>query len=132
MLPIQLNTSESTGMLEEMLQLSAEVGVEGTILFGGVLVLYVIVRSILTGITQPEIPAPIVSVGSDPLFLITATLVGIFTVQAAGSLLIYHFYVGIRAESASSVALSFVGLGTGGALLSVTVPEVWGFVIGYI
>lgn len=132
MFPIRLRTDESTNILGEILQLSAEIGAEGAVLFGGILVVYVIIGALTTTIMKSGTSYPILSLEADPVFLITGTIVGIFTVQAAGSLLLYHYYVGIKDETVSSVVLSFVALGIGGALLDVTVPGTWRLLIGLL
>lgn len=132
MFPIQLKTDESTTLITEVLQLSAEVGAEGAVLFGGVLVLYVITGAIMTSIMKMGTPYPTFSLEADPVFLITSTIVGIFSVQGAGSLLLYHLFVGIKDESASSVMLSLITLGIGGTLLGITLPETWRLFINYI
>lgn len=130
MFPARLRTDESTDIIGELLQLSAEIGAEGAVLFGGALVVYVIIGSVATAITRTGGSYSIVSLEADPVFLVTGTIVGIFTVQAAGSLLLYHFHVGVRDESVSSVVLGFIALGIGGALLEVTVPGTWRLLVG--
>lgn len=132
MFHIQLKTDESTTVIEEFLQLSAEIGVEGAVVFGGVLILYIIGGAVVTTLLEVGVPYPIFSLENDPVLLITGTIVGIFTVQAAGSLLLYHLHAGIKEESASSVMLSLIALGIGGGLLRTTVPHIWGVVITLI
>lgn len=126
MFTIQSKTDESTTLIEEFLQLSAEIGVEGAVLFGGVLILYVAGGAVMITLLELGVPYPIFSIETDPVLLITSTIVGVFTVQAAGSLLLYHFHIGIKRESISSVMLSLIALGVGGALLRTTVPQTWG------
>jgi hypothetical protein len=125
MFTIQSKMDESTTLIEELLQLSAEIGAEGAVLFGGVFILYVVGGAVTTTLLKLKIPYPIFSVETDPVLLITGTIVGVFTVQAAGSLLLYHFHVGVKRESVSSVMLSLIALGVGGALLRTTVPQTW-------
>lgn len=132
MLPVPPETEESTTVVGELLQLSAEIGAEGVVLSVGALVSYVTVRAIAAVILKSGLPYSVLSFESDPILLITSTLIGIFTVQGAASLLLYHFYRGITSESATSVALGFIGLGIGGALLEITVPEAWNLLIGLI
>ncbi len=123
---------ESTELIEEFLQLSAEVGVEGTILFGILLFLYFATGVIMTEFIGLQAPYPFFSLKADPVLLIDGTIVGMFTVQGAGSLLLYHFFVGVNNKSLPSVVLSFIGLGVGGALLQITLPEVLELVTGYV
>lgn len=132
MFPIQLRTDESTTAIGDVLQLSAEIGVEGVVLFGGILVLYVIIEAIMTTVLKLETPYPIFTFDADPVLLLTGTIIGIFTVQGAGSLLLYHFYVGIKSESIPSVVLSFIALGIGGALLEITLLDTLGVLISLI
>lgn len=123
MFPIRLRTDESTTAVGELLQLSAEIGAEGAVLFGGLLVLYAIIGAIIPAVVNSGAPYPMYTFESDPVFPLSGTIIGIFTVQGAGSLLLYHFYVGIEDESVASVALSFVALGVGGALLEMSLPK---------
>lgn len=127
MSPIQLRTDESTTAVGELLQLSAEIGAEGAVLCGGILVLYVIIGAIIPAVVNSGTPYPIYTFESDPVFPLSGTIIGIFTVQGAGSLLLYHVHVGIEEESISSVALSFIALGVGGALLEMSLPESYEF-----
>lgn len=128
----QLRTGESTTVIEELLQLSAEIGVGGTVLFGEILLSYLVIGAIATTIIGLHTPYPFSSFEADPVVLIDGTIVGIFTVQAAGSLLLHHFYSGINNESLSSVVLSFIALGIGGALLQTTLPGALEILISYI
>jgi hypothetical protein len=128
----QLRTDESTKPLEEFLQVSAEIGVEGTVLFGVFLFLYLLAGVIATTVVGLQTPYPFFSFEADPILLLDGTIVGIFTVQAAGSLLLYHFSVGVTDGSLRSVVLSFIGLGIGGALLQTTLPEVLEVFVSYI
>ena len=108
---------------ETLLQLSAEIGVEGMMLFGGLLVLYLVTGLLLTTALGVEYPYPFLSPESDPVFLLDGAVVGLFTVQGAGSLLLYHAVGGIDTESVPSVVLSLIGLGLGGAILQLTLPR---------
>lgn len=128
----QLRTDESISLLEEFLQLSAEVGVEGAVLSAALLLLYFMIGAIVTTILSLQTPYPFLSFNADPVLLIDGTMVGIFTVQGAGSLLLYQFFVGIDEESLPSVVLSFIGLGIGGGLLQMTLPEALGILINWI
>jgi hypothetical protein len=50
-------------------------------------------------------------------------MIGVFTVLSAGSLLLYHFLVGVEGDrSQFAVLWGFISLGFGGALLRVTLP----------
>lgn len=139
---VQLKTDESTTLIEELLQLSIEIGTEGAVLFGGVLLLYlvssVIATSLVnpgviaTSVMNPGVPYPLFSLEADPVLLLTGTAVGVFTVQAAGSLLLYQCYVGVTDGSIPSIALSLVALGIGSGLLRMTLPETWGLLLGYL
>lgn len=132
MVSVQLRTDESTTLIEELLQLSIETGTEGAVLFGGVLVLYLVSGVIATSVVSSGVPYPLFSFEADPVLLFTSTAVGIFTVQAAGSLLLYQFYVGVTHGSTSAIALSLVALGIGGGLLRMTLPVTWGLLLGHL
>lgn len=125
MFQTQPRTDESTTLVESLLQLSAEIGVEGTVLFGGLLLSYFVIGVIITTMMELHTPYPFLSPEADPVLLIDGAIVGVFAVQGAGSLLLYHLYVGIDHESVLSVVLDFIVLGFGGALLEMTLPEVW-------
>lgn len=132
MLPVPPETEESTTVVGELLQLSAEIGAEGVVLSVGALFSYVIVRAIAAVIMTSGLQYSVLSLESDPILLLTSTLIGLFTIQGASSLLLYHFYKNITRESVTSVALSFIGLGIGGALLEITLPRTWRLLIGLI
>lgn len=129
MLSVRPRTDESTTLLEELLQLSIEIGTEGAVLFGGVLVLYLVSGGIATSAVHAAVPYPLFSLEADPVLLCTSTLTGLFTVQAAGSLLLYRLSVGVTHGSAQAIALSFIALGIGGGLLRMTFPEIVGIVL---
>ncbi|MEF8812419.1 MAG: hypothetical protein V5A55_01160 [Halovenus sp.] len=128
----ELSTGENTTLIEELLQLSADIGVEGTVLFGGLLLVYFAVGVIVTAILGLHAPYPFLSLEADPVLLIDGTIIGIFTVQAAGSLLLYHSYVGLDNKSVWSVVLSLIALGLGGSLLQMTLPEIWNSVVSFV
>jgi hypothetical protein len=132
MLSTQLKSDDSVTLLEEILQLSAEIGVEGAVLFGALLLIYFVTGVLITTTTGLQTPYPFLSFESDPVLMIDSTIVGVFTVQGAGSLLLYHFSAGINDESLSSVVLSFIGLGVGGALLQMTLPGVLELIVSYV
>jgi membrane associated rhomboid family serine protease len=117
---------------EALLQLSAEIGIEGMMLFGGVLVLYLVTGVLVTTALGVEYPYSFLSLKSDPVFLLDGAVVGIFTVQGAVSLLLHHASVGIDSESVPSVVLSFIGLGLGGAILQLTLPKALQIVFGIV
>jgi len=127
-----LRTGDSNALTEELLQLSTDIGLEATVLFGELLLSYVVVGVVLTAILGFHAPYPFLSPEADPVLLIDGTIIGIFIVQAAGSLLLYHLYVGVDSESVSSVVLSFIALGIGGSLLQLTLPETWGILVGFV
>lgn len=127
-----LRTGDSNALTEELLQLSTDIGLEATVLFGELLLSYVVVGVVLTAILGFHAPYPFLSPEADPVLLIDGTIIGIFTVQTAGSLLLYHLYVGVDNESVSSVVLSFIALGIGGSLLQLTLPEAWRILVGFV
>lgn len=129
---MQSRTDEWATFLAETLQLSAEMGVDATVLFGGFLVLYVVGGFVVTTILNIGTPYPTLSLQGDPVLLVTSTFVGIFTLQGAGSLLLYQLFVETHESAASSVMRSLIAVGIGGALLEVTAPETWRLLISYI
>jgi hypothetical protein len=127
-----LRPGNSTTPLEELLQLSADIGLEGTVLFGELLLLYFGAGVMVTAIFGIHTPYPFLSLEADPVLLIDGTIIGIFTVQTAGSLLLYHYLSGINGESVRSVVLSLIALGIGGGVLQMTLPETWEFVVNTV
>lgn len=128
----ELRTGDSTTPIEELLQLSADIGVEGTVLFGELLLVYFVIGVVVTGILGLHAPYPFLSLEADPVLLIDSAVIGVFTIQAAGSLLLYHSYAGIDNESVSSVVLSLIALGIGGSLLQMTLPETWDLLVSAV
>ncbi|WP_280585194.1 hypothetical protein [Halorubrum sp. Boch-26] len=124
-----LRADERTTLVEEALRLSVEVGVEGAAVLGGGLLLYFVVGGLLTNAMRARTPYPLFSIQSDPVLLSLGALVGVFTVQAAGSLLLYRFYAGDEDGSAASIALGLVAFGVGGGLLQMTLPAAWELLI---
>lgn len=120
---LRLGLDDLPTQVETLLQFSAEIGVEGVVLFGLLLLLYFVTGVLLTTALGMEYPYPFFSLRSDPILLIDSTIVGLFTLQGAGSLLLYHISVGIDNESAQPVLLSFIGMGLGGAILQLTLPR---------
>jgi hypothetical protein len=125
----ELSPGKSTTPLEELLQLSADIGLEGTVLFGELLLVYFGVGVLLTAILGVHTPYPFLSLEADPVLLIDGTIIGMFTVQTAGSLLLYQYFSGIDGESVWSVVLSLIALGIGGGVLQITVPETLEFIV---
>ena len=125
----ELKTADGTTIIEEYLQLAVDIGLEGTVLFGELLAGYFVAGVIVTVLLGLHSPYPFLSLEADPFLLIDGTIIGIFTVQTAGSLLLYHLYVGINDESVTSVALSLIALGVGGGLLQMTLPGAWKIVV---
>lgn len=125
MAPGKIDTSDSPTPIEELLPLLADIGVEGSVLFGEILIIYFAIGVVATAVLGLHTPYPFLSTEADPILLITSTTIGLFMIQAAGSLLLYHAYDGIDSESLWSVMLSFIALGIGGSLLQITLPDAW-------
>lgn len=128
----RVRPEDSSTLIEELLQLSADIGTGGTVLFGELLLSYFLIGAIVTTILGLHTPYPFLSLEADPVLLIDSTIVGVFIVQTAGSLLLYHFYVGIDDESLSTVVLNFILLGFGAGLLQMTLPETWELLISFV
>jgi hypothetical protein len=112
-------------LLESYLKLSLFVGIRGTILVTTVFLLYlgIAISAILFG--WPELSYPILSLESDPFFVSSGALVGLFFVQTSGSLVLYHLLMGVEDDKSQFTVLwGFISLGFGGALLRVTLPPV--------
>ncbi|MEZ3171161.1 hypothetical protein ABNG03_11140 [Halorubrum sp. RMP-47] len=86
-----------------------------------ILYLGIAISAILFG--WPEISYPILSLESDPFFIISGALVGLFCVQTSGSIVLYHLLTGVEdGKSQFTVLWGFISLGFGGALLRITLP----------
>jgi len=110
-------------LLESYLKLSFFIGIRGTILVTTVFLLYlgIAISAILFG--WPELSYPILSLESDPFFVSSGALVGLFLVQTSGSLVLYHLLMGVEDDKSQFTVLwGFISLGFGGALLRVTLP----------
>lgn len=110
-------------LLESYLKLSFSVGIRGTILAMSLFLLYIgmALSAIIFG--WPDLPYPILSLESDPLLVSGRVLVGVFIVQASGSLVLYHLLVGIEDDKSQFAVLwGFISLGFCGALLRATLP----------
>lgn len=114
-------TVVAVSLLERYLRMSVFIGLRAMLFTGSVFVLYVVGGIVFTSIGWFDPPYPFLSLEADPIFLIGGAIAGLFIVQSAGSLLLYHFLVGFERENSQfSVLMGFVSLGFGGALLRVT------------
>lgn len=129
---LQSGPDDVPTQVEALLQLSAEVGVEGVVLFGVVLLLYFVTGVTLTTALGVKYPYSFFSLTSDPILLIDSTIVGFFTTQGAGSLLLYHLSVGVDTEAVPSVVLSCIGVGLGGAILQVALPRLLQMIFKFV
>lgn len=119
--PPQSRITVIATLLERYLSLAVYIGVRGLIFFGSWFVLYTIIGLSVDMLGWFNLPYPPLSLESDPIFVIGGAIVGVFVVQSAGSLLLYHFLVGIEDEKSEfAVLMGFISLGFGGALLRVT------------
>lgn len=110
-------------LLERYLEISVYIGVRGMIFFGSWFVLYIIIGLAAEMLGWFDPPYPPLSLESDPFFVLGGAIVGLFTVQSAGSFLLYHFLVGVEDEKSEfAILMGFISLGFGGALLRVTLP----------
>ncbi|WP_138005517.1 hypothetical protein [Halalkalirubrum salinum] len=119
--PPQSRVVEIVTLLERCLSLAVYIGIRGMIFFGSWFVLYTIIGLSVDTLGWFNLPYPPLSLESDPVFVIGGAIVGVFVVQYAGSLLLYHFLVGVEDEKSEfAVLMGFISLGFGGALLRVT------------
>lgn len=120
-------------LLERVLALSVYIGVRGMIFVASWYVLYIGMAATLDLFGWFHSAYPPLSLNSDPFFVIGGAVVGLFVVQAAGSLVLYHLLVGVEdAKSQFSVLMGFISLGFGGALLRVTVPTAVEMVVTFL
>ncbi|RBI58497.1 hypothetical protein DMJ13_26380 [halophilic archaeon] len=120
-------------LLERFLKASVFVGVRGATFVGFWLFLYIVVGTLanMGGWFDPTYP--FLSPHSDPVFVITVSLVGLFMVQATASILLYHFLIGFEDErSQAAVLMSFIGLGFGGGLLRMVLPTTIGLILSFL
>lgn len=121
--PPQSRVVEIATLLERYLELSVYIGVRGMIFFGSWFVLYTIMGPAAEMLGWFDPPYPPLSLESDPFFVLGGAVVGLFTVQSAGSFLLYHFLLGVGDEKSEfAVLMGFISLGFGSALLRVTLP----------
>ncbi|WP_226042998.1 hypothetical protein [Natrinema sp. DC36] len=112
-------------LIETYLAHSVRVGSIGTFLVGSLFLVYVAGAVVVKYFGWLNPPYPVLSLGADPVFLTGATASGLLIVQSTGSLLLYHFLVEVEDERSQFVVLwGFIGLGFGGALLKITLPNV--------
>lgn len=112
-------------LLETYLALSVRVGLIGIFIFGSWFLIYVAGAIVVRYFGWLNPPYPVLSLGADPVFLTGAAAMGLLVVQSTGSLLLYHFLVGVEDErSQFAVLWGFIGLGFGGAILKITLPKV--------
>lgn len=110
-------------LLETYLEVSARVGLGGSLFVGSLFLLYIgmSITADFLGWINPTYP--LLSLEADPFFVIGGAILGLFVVQHAGSLLLYYFLVGVENErSQFAVLMGFISLGFGGALLRTTFP----------
>jgi hypothetical protein len=110
-------------LLERYLALSVHIGIRGMVFVGSWFILYIVMGLTVETLGWFNPPYPPLSLESDPFFIVGGAIVGLFVVQSAGSLLLYHFLVGVKDEKSEfAVLMGFISLGCGGALLRVTLP----------
>jgi hypothetical protein len=114
-------TVKAVTLLESHLRFSVFFGLGGALMTGGLFLLYVLIGTVaqVLGLFHP--PYPFLSLEADPIFNIGGAVTGLFIVQGAGSMLLYHFLVGFEDEKSQfAVLMSFISLGFGAALLRIT------------
>lgn len=110
-------------LLETYLETSFRIGLYGMLFFASLFLLYIVIglTAGFLGVLNP--PYPFLSLESDPFFVIGGGVTGLFLVQSSGSLVLYHFLVGVETDrSQFAILMGFISLGFGGALLRVTLP----------
>lgn len=121
MKPPRSRTVRVAVFLETYLQISTRVGLSGTLFFGSLFLLYIVVGMATDVLGLFDLPYPFLSFEADPFFVIGGAVLGLFMVQASGSLILYHFLVGAENDrSQFTILLGFISLGFGGGLLRLT------------
>lgn len=111
-------------LLETHLKVSVRVGLRGALFVGSWFLLYIGIGVTADFLGWLNPPYPFLSLDADPFFVIGGAVIGLFLLQSAGSLLLYHFLVGFEDErSQMAVLWGFISLGFAGALLRVTLPN---------
>lgn len=111
-------------LLEASFKFTFVMGVRATLVVLGLFFFYVItgLSAILFG--WPALSYPVFSLEADPFFVIGGAVVGLFIVQSSGSFVLYHILVGIEDDKSQlAILFGFISLGSGGALLRVTLPQ---------
>lgn len=110
-------------LLETYLEISVHIGLYG-MFFSITCFLGYIVIGLTSGFFGVlNLPYPFLSLEGDPFFVIGGAIIGMFTVQSAGSFVLYHLLVGVEDDrSQFAILMGFISLGFGGALLRVTLP----------
>lgn len=110
-------------LLETYLQIWFRLSLYGLLFFASWFLLYIVIGLVagFVGVLNP--PYPSLSLKADPFFVIVGAITGLFTVQSAGSFVLYHFLIGIEDDrSQFAVLMGLISLGFGGALLRLTLP----------
>ncbi|KDS92182.1 hypothetical protein FK85_03065 [Halorubrum saccharovorum] len=113
--------------LEAGFQRSVRLGVRVLVVATGVFFGYLVIGWGLVLVESAAAPTNFLSIRQDPVFYVLATIVGLALVQSSGSLLLYKLLTGFSTERDRFVVLfSFAALGSGGAVLRMTLPQTLG------
>lgn len=130
--PPHSNRARMATLLERWLRWSAIWGTRGMLLSAVLFVGYTVIGWILTVSDSPWTPSEFLSITEDPGFFLTGTLVSLFVVQATGSLILYHFLTGFDERSQFVVLMSYIGLGSGAAVLRFLLPPSLVFLLSWL
>jgi hypothetical protein len=117
-------------LLERYLVISVRIGARGAVFTTILFLSYILAGHIADILGWFDPPYRFLSLDGDPFFVLGGVVIGIFVVQSAGSLLLYHFLVGFEDDrSQFAVIWGFISLGFGGALLRITLPRAVGLLL---
>lgn len=121
--PRHSRRARAAAFLERWLRRSVVVGTRGLVASSGLFFAYLATDWLLVVLDSAWAPPKLFSMAADPGFLLTATLVALFTVLGCGSLVLYHLLTGADDARTHFVLLtSSVGLGCGAAALRILLP----------
>lgn len=117
-------------ILKPLFRKSAVIGFFGLILTTSIATGYLLIGGILTLVESPAAPSAFFSVESDPGFYFSLSAVSLCVVQLTTSVILYNFVTGVQDERSHYVILmSYIGLGSGAAVLKYTLPQSIEFLI---
>lgn len=122
--PPRSRVANLSGSLKAAFRRSALLGFRLLILATGLFIAYLVLASGLALTESSAAPPGLLSTERDPLFYTLVTIVGVLLIQSSGSLLLFKFLTGLETpRDHFAVLFSFVALGSGGAILRISLPQ---------